>query len=248
MSLPPTTPRRLPSIRAQLLWAVNLSLAAAFAVVLVFEYQHELARQLTEEHGSLESDATIHSAAILRFRDHGLLYVQDYLNAVGNRPLESYARKHQHQIIVYVHGGTLLAPTGHPDPNTVIKAMMAASRAPDHRARWEGREFIVGSYTDGNQTIFVADDVANLRWWVLQDLLWQLGAILLVAVLGALVLNLLLLRLVARPLVGGLGRANRPGTAGPAGRAAGKRRVGSTGSIDQSDEPFAPSGRHSAPP
>lgn len=191
---------RLPTVRTQILWAVNVSLASAFGILLVFAYQHELAEQLTEEHGSLESDATIHDAAIARFRDHGPEYVQSYLDTIGNRPLASYARKHKHSIVVCVQGGAMFVPQGHPAAQSVIAAMEAGSRSPDHRARFGDDELIVGSYTSGDQTVYVADHLSNLRSLVIRDTMWRVLGIVLLAVFGAAVLNLLLLRLIAHPL------------------------------------------------
>jgi sigma-B regulation protein RsbU (phosphoserine phosphatase) len=192
--------RRLPTVRAQLLWLVNLSLTAAFAVILVFAYQWELTEHLGEEHDNLESDAAIHHEAISRLRVHGRGQVQDYLDAVASQVSPYPSRKHKHPLLLCLLDGILLAPKNHPPLPDLLEAMKSAAHSPSHRAFFKKEELIVADYSSGDQTVYVAAYVNDLRWLIMRDMLWRLSGIVLLGVLGAAVLNLLLLRLIARPL------------------------------------------------
>jgi serine phosphatase RsbU (regulator of sigma subunit) len=82
----------------------------------------------------------------------------------------------------------------------MLSAMGAAAAAPDHQARLDGEVLVVGSAQEGDESVHVAEYLSNLRRAARARALWPLAAAACVMLLAAAAVNLILLRLVTRPV------------------------------------------------
>jgi sigma-B regulation protein RsbU (phosphoserine phosphatase) len=112
-----------------------------------------------------------------------------------------------HIIAIRLDGEILQALAHQRASPELLSAVETAAAAVDHQARFGGKTLVVGSASQSDETVYVAEYRSNLRRAVLGRLLWRLAAAVFLAVLAAALMNLVLVRLVARPvgrLVGAL--------------------------------------------
>jgi hypothetical protein len=190
--------RRFRSVRFQLLLAVNAILALSLSAFLILDYRGEMAERLQDQHIGLEEEAKILLPAVGRLRQQGWEAVQEYLDAACGRMRESQSPGHH--IAVRSDGMILQAMAHDRSSHQILAAMELGAAAPDHRAKLGDEELVVGSHHEGAVTVYVSEYLINLRRSVLGDIVRRLAAALLIGLLVAVVINVVLLRLIARPL------------------------------------------------
>jgi sigma-B regulation protein RsbU (phosphoserine phosphatase) len=190
--------RQFLSIRFQLLLAVNAILALSLSAFLVLDYRSEMAERLQDQHVGMEEEAKILLPAVKRLRQQGWEAVQEYLDAACGRMRESQSPGHH--IAVSSDGMVLQAMAHHRSSPQILAAMEVGAASPDHRAKLGDEELVVGSHHEGAVTVYVSEYLSNLRHSVLGHIIRRLGASLLMGLLVAAVINVVLLRLIARPL------------------------------------------------
>jgi serine phosphatase RsbU (regulator of sigma subunit) len=194
----PAWPRRFRSVRFQLLLAVNAILALSLSAFSVLDYRGEMAERLQDQHVALEEEAKILLPAVERLRRQGGEAVQEYLDTACGRMRESQSPGHH--IAVRSDGTVLQAMAYHRSSPQILAAMDAGAASPDHRAKLGDQELVVGSHREGAVTVYVSEYLSNLRRSVLGHIVRRLAAALLMGLLVAVVINVILLRLIARPL------------------------------------------------
>lgn len=188
----------LPSLRGRLLLSVNGVLAVVTAVFLLLDYQHGIRSQVTQKQVSLAEEARTMLYAVGRFRMPRLQEAQNYIDAVCASMRNDQSPGHH--IALRLDGAVLQALAhGRASPE-MLSALERGAAAADHQADLGGETLVVGSASQGDDIAYVAEYLSNLRRAVLGQVLWRLAAVAMLAVLAAVTVNLVLLRLVARPV------------------------------------------------
>ena len=194
-----TNDRSRRSIRFQLLLAVNLTLGTAILGLLMFRYEREMEGEVQEKHASLNDESiAIHGAVRHLLQDHTSEAVQSYIDTVCRRMRESTSPGHH--IVVRLNDRVLQAQShAHGTPELLV-AIEKAALAEDHRSRSGNRIVVAGGYTADGVTVFVSENLTNIRRAIRHDVLTQLGMLGLLGVLAAGVVNFVLLRIIGTPL------------------------------------------------
>jgi sigma-B regulation protein RsbU (phosphoserine phosphatase) len=191
---------RLPkkSLRSQLLLAVNLPLAAMAAIFLTYDYSREFGHRLEDKRISLEEEAKAIVLAVLQVRHHGAKSVQEYIDVVCGRMRD--AESPEHHIAVEMGDETYQATAHHRASPEIIGAIRKAARSPDHRALYGGSELVVGFDDRDGATVYVSESLKNLRSAVRGDILRHLIGYTVMAIVAAVVVNVVLEQVVTKPL------------------------------------------------
>ena len=190
--------RRMQSFRFQLLIAVNGAMALLLAVFLSVDYQREIANRVSDKHVSLVEEAQILLAAASHLRDEGLHSVQEYIDDVCGQMRETNSPGHH--IVVCVDDVVLQAIAHHRASAEIFEAMEAAAAASTHRAKFQDEELVVGVSRRDEMAVYVSEYLTNIRNTAKVQVLRRLPWLLAMAVVAAIVVNLVFLRLAARPL------------------------------------------------
>ncbi len=190
--------RPKPSIRSRLLLAVNLPLAALVAVFLAYDYSRELGQRLEDKRIALEEEAKTVLPAVLQARHHGAGSVQQYIDTVCGRMQD--ADSPGHHIAVELDGETYQAAAHHRASPEIVQAMREAARLSSHRVSLGETELVVGAHRRDGATVYISESLENLRDSVMGDILRRLAGFALLAVVAALVVNVVLVRVVSKPL------------------------------------------------
>lgn len=190
--------RTQPTVRSRLLLAVNLPMALLVAVFLAYDYSWELARRLEEKRIALEEEAKTMLPAVLQMQHHGATSVQQYIDTVCGRMQGSDSPGHH--IAVELDGTTYQAVAHRRASPGIMKAMRAAARAPKRGATFGETNLIVGFQEGDGAAVYVSESLENLRGSVLGELLRRLLGFALLAAVAAVVVNVVLARVVSKPL------------------------------------------------
>lgn len=187
------------SIRFQLLAAVNLALGAAIVALLVVRYTNEMEDEVGKKHLGLNDEAAaVHAAATHLWEDHHADSVQLYIDTVCDRMRESDSPCHH--IVVRLHDRVLQSRSHNHNDADIVAAVEAAAVATDHRSSVNERVIVVGSFADNGVSVFVSENLDNIRRSIRRDVFIQLAVLGLLGLVAAAVVNLVLIRIVTRPM------------------------------------------------
>jgi len=186
------------SIRFQLLLAVNGTLAVLVGVLLAYDYASELAERFADKRVALEEEAKTLLPAIERLRHHGIESVQHYIDAVCGRMRD--AESPWHHIAVHIDQDTLQASAHHRASPEILRAMEKAAQSPRRLAPFRNTELIVGAHRRDRVAVYVSETLDTLRQGIWYDVIRRLAGVVLLALATALVINVVLIRIVTRPL------------------------------------------------
>lgn len=191
-------PRRLPTVRARLLIWVNTVLGAAMVLVLFADYQQELRSRLQQKQIALAEEARALLAIMSHLTDEDRTRIQDHLDRVcaGMQEEESPG----HHVAMRLNGIEYQAHSHHRASPELLAAMKRAAQSESHQSLHGNQALIAGSAEDGGNVVYVSEGLSNVRRVIFRHLLWRLGAMILLCTLAAVVVNLALVRLVARPV------------------------------------------------
>ena len=189
------TPR---TIRFQLLVAVNAAIAILFVVFLILDYRREITERVAEKHVALEEEAKTLLPAVSRIRPQGIRAVQEYVDEVCGQMQDTSSPGHH--IAVRLGDVSLQAVAHHRASPEVLQAMQTASQSPTHRAKNGDEELAVGSTRQGDLAVYVSEHLINIQRSARRQILWRLARMIVLAFVTAIVINLVFLRLAARPL------------------------------------------------
>lgn len=193
------------SLRVQLLLAINLPLIVLVAIVLMYDFRQETAERVREKRISLEEEAKTMLPAIEQMQHHGKARIQDYIDTVCERMQD--ADSPGHHIVVALPDHVLQAEFHQPASPHLFDAIRRAAHSPSAQAFAGDREIIAGASQVNETTVYVSEDMAQLRRSVWSDLVRRVAGFLFLALVAGGLVNLLLLRLVTKPLerlVGGV--------------------------------------------
>ncbi len=186
------------TIGAQLLLWVNGAWFVLAAVFLVYDYRSELSDRMEDKRIALHEEAKTLMPAVLQIRRYGRDDIQQYVDAVCGQMRD--AQSPGHHIIVESKASIVQAHAHHRASPGMLASVHRAAQSPTHKAEFATGELVVGSYTDDGSTIYVSETLENLRRAVIGDALTRLIAMFLMAVVATAIVNLVLWRIVARPL------------------------------------------------
>ncbi len=186
------------SIRTQLLVTINVVLGLGLTMLLVVDYRRNVAQRIVEKRIALLEEAQTLTTSMRTLQHHGLDEVQDYLDRVCARMLESSSPGHH---IALRLGDVVLQAESHDRASPAfLTAMEIGSSTQDGRATVEGRPIIVASDRDGDSIVYVSEYVSDVLGAVRKEVAGRTVAVALLGLLGAVIVNLVLVRVVTKPL------------------------------------------------
>ena len=186
------------SIGTQLLFAVNTVCVLLAGVLLTVDYRHEVSRRVEQKRVALTEEAVALHAAVRGIQHHGLDAIQQYVDGVCER-MET-AHSPGHHIVVRFGDYVLQATPHHRSSDALFESMQSAAAAPDGRSSFGNREVLAAVISDRNLEIFVSEFVDAVRDQARRDALLRLGGMVVLGTVAALIVNLVLMRLVVRPV------------------------------------------------
>ncbi len=190
-------PRR--SIGKLLIWAVNLPLLAALALLLPLDYRREMEDAVVAKHAALEEEAmTIYEGLSALGQKGQRESIQKYIDSVCARMQES--RSPGHHIVLHWNHQVLQADAHHPASPEMIRAMQEASVSSDHRAVVGGESLVVGTFAGDGVEVWVSEYTTNIRRSIRREILLHLAWLAALAAVAAAIVNLVLWRIVTRPV------------------------------------------------
>jgi sigma-B regulation protein RsbU (phosphoserine phosphatase) len=195
---PPRRARRRRTIRSRLLLTLNLVMGAGLAVLLAADYRRELDQRIDEKHNAMREEAITLLPSIVALRGQGFDVVQDHVDLVCSRMQETTSPGHH--IGVRMGDAVLQARAHGRASDELLRAMESAADSPRARADSPLGPIVVGSTAQDDVRVYVAESVRNIRASARGLLIRRTLGLSALGILGGLVVNLILLRLVAHPL------------------------------------------------
>jgi len=186
------------SLRFQLLAAINAAIAVLLGVFVAVDYYRETAERIAEKHVSLEEETKTLLPAVTRLAPHGREAVQRYVDDVCGRMRDGPSPGHH---IAVSLDGTVLQAAAHDRASAeMFAAMQAAAGSPTYHAPIGDEELVVASSRQGDTVVYVSEYLGNIRRAARWHVLRRLPRIVLLVVVTAIVVNVVFLRMAARPL------------------------------------------------
>jgi len=186
------------SIGTQLLVAVNTVCILLASILLTVDYQHEVSRRIRQKHIALTEEAVALHAAVRGVQHHGLEAIQQYVDGVCERMETTHSPGHH--IVVQFGDYVLQATSHHQASDELFESMQSAAAATDGRSQFGEQELLASTMRDDNLQIFISEFIDVDRREARSDALVRLGGLVVVSAVAALMVNLVLMRLVVRPV------------------------------------------------
>lgn len=195
----PPSRKNLRTIRFQLLLAVNVTLGVALTGLLLWQYEREMEEVVTEKHSGLNDEAiAIHAAVRHLIQDHGTPDVQSYINCVCQQMRKSTSP--EHHIIVRLNGKIIQTKPHSPKTAGILSEIDSTVTEGKRWIDFGKLELIVGHHTDDNISVFVSENLKNVRHAIRRKVLIQLAILGTLGLLAACVVNVVLLQIIGAPL------------------------------------------------
>jgi serine phosphatase RsbU (regulator of sigma subunit) len=165
---------------------------------LSVDYHREIADRVVQTHLALEDEAKTLLPALLHLRPQGTRAIQEYVDTVCGQMQD--ASSPGHHIGARVDDVELQATAHHRESPELFVAMQAAAQSPTHRARFGTEELVVGSSRNDHVGVYVSEYLTNIQRSARGQALLRLARIMLLAVVATIVVNLVFLRMAAKPL------------------------------------------------
>jgi len=194
------------SIRTKLLVAVNAVLLVGLAVLLLADYQRGLHLRLREKQVAMSEEASLVLTAVTALQKDGAQAVQEYIDRAC-ATMQDTVSPGPH-IAVRLGDTVLQARTHHRASPAFARAMQKAAAADDHRAKVDGWPILVGTRRNESAETYVSEFTTNIRREARAQLMSRAVGIAIVGLTLTAIVNLILVRLVTRP-IGRLARTVR---------------------------------------
>jgi len=169
-------------LRSQLLLAINLSFAVIMAGFLYIDYQQGVQTRLQDKEIALSEEARTIEAAVQNLKNLGPDAVQKHIDTVCSMMKTGESPGH-----------TIEVALGH----TILRAK-PESHGHDHDSPWS--ELVSGSSSSQDIRVRVGERRDPVFKEARHAALTRIGAVTFAAIIGAVILNILLVHLVTRPL------------------------------------------------
>lgn len=190
--------QRHPSIAMQLLIAVNGVCAVLLFLFVAYDYQQAMRQRLNEKQIALQEEAMIMLSAVRSHEHHGVESLQRFIDSVclGMEDAHSLG----HHIVVRNASNVLQAQAHHRASDEMLRSVESAAENGGSRGQFKDQELIVGVARDNQLSVYVSEFIDNLRSEVVGNSLRRLGGSLVLGAIAAIIVNIVLLRVVVRPL------------------------------------------------
>lgn len=193
----PREPARLRSIGFRTSVAVNLVMVAAVAGFIAFDALRETRHHVEEKTAALDVEAmTLHQAVVGLGTDAD--GVQGLIDRVCERMSETAAPGHH--IVVETNGRVFQSRAHRRESDEVAAAIRTAAAAPDRRATHRGADLVAGVHAEAGATVYIAERLDDIRQEVRGQVVVRSVGLLVFGAVLALAINLLIHRIVSRPL------------------------------------------------
>ena len=186
------------SISTRLLLTVNGVCIILLLIFILHDHRQETKRRLSDKRIALTEESSILLVGVRDLQPQGVDVIQGFLDRACARMEETHSPGHH---IVLRFGDLVLQATSHHrDSDDLVAALETAACSPGNQGSFAGRELIVGRATDNNLTVFVSETVDDIRRQVLRDTGRRLGGLIGMAMVAGVIVNLVLYRIVVRPV------------------------------------------------
>lgn len=192
------TIRRWP-LGVHLLLAVNLPLALLLLVLMVFEYRDEMDQAIVEKETALADEAVaVHQAVAHIAHGHSVTSTKEFIESVCLKMQNTGSPGHA---ILVVRSDELLHSTehGHLTADTDA-ALLKTFRRGLWRLHWKDELIVLGGHEEDGTVVVIAELATNIRRAARTDVLWQLAALAILALIAAAIMDAVLWRLIRSPL------------------------------------------------
>lgn len=186
------------SIRFRLLVSVNSVMLLMLIGFLVLDYRRELKTHIHDKQVSLEEEAKTLLPGVIHLVPHGQAALQNYVDDVCARMED--VDSPGHHIAVELDGKLIQAHAHHRASHDMGAAMKAAAASVNNQSQFNRQELVVGSQSELGTTVYVSENVGQLKSAVIAATLRRMSGLLFMAFVAAIIINLVLLRLISQPL------------------------------------------------
>ena len=187
------------SISSQVLLAVNLPIALMLCGLLVLQYHREMTQAVAEKRASLNDEAiAIHASVSHLANTHGDRAVQEYIDSVSERMRATWSP--HHHIVVRVRKKLLVDRHSRAESCRMLIEDHFGDSPESEGELLRATKHVPGEYSNGEIAVKVSETTDLIRRSARRDILLQLGVLATLGLLAALFFNLMLLRLLGRPL------------------------------------------------
>ncbi len=197
-SEPEQSTRWRPSISTRLLIAVNGVCAVLLLVFSAYDHQQAIRQRLKENQIALQEEAMIVLSAIREHENYGADELQRFINSVCHGMEATHPRGHH--IIVRSSDPTLQTQSHCHASVDMLQSVETAATHDGHRGQFDDQQLIVGVAHKGNLSVYISEFSDDVYSEVLRNSLRRLAGSLVLGVLAAIIVNIVLLRIVVRPL------------------------------------------------
>ena len=197
------------SISTRLLIAVNGVCAVLLLTFIAYDYQQALRQRLDEKQIALHEEAMIVLSAIRENEHHGVDKLQRFIDSVCRGMEETHSLGHH--IIVRLGDRSLQAQSHGRAGIDILQSVESAAEHGGQQGHFHDQRLIVGVAHDGNVSVYISEFIDNVYSEVIRNSLRRLGGSLVLGVLAAIIVNIVLLRVVVRPLERLIGIVNAVG-------------------------------------
>jgi sigma-B regulation protein RsbU (phosphoserine phosphatase) len=185
-------------ISVRLLLAVNVPLGIALAVLLTLEYRREMREALSDASTSLREEAIAIHSAVGHLDGDATGTTQSFINEVC-RKMEA-VHLVNHRIVVIRGPNEVHSGAAGPQTSRSTDALIEAFRGSRSNLELEGNAVVFGGVDDRGIAVIVSEDANHIERIVRQKLATQLGMLALLGVVAAAIVNVVVIRMVSRPL------------------------------------------------
>ena len=184
------------SVGVRVALAVNLLVIVVGIGFLIFAYLSETRQRLADKSLSLREQAmTLHQAVSLVDRK-SVADQQRVIDAVCGRMSDEESPGHH--IVVEIAGTALQSQAHHRDSDDQLRAI----RSSDEHAGIGDGGLLVGKHSEGGVTVYVGEQMANVKAAIRRQALLRSVGVVAFGLLLAVAINLVIHRLVHKPLRG----------------------------------------------
>jgi sigma-B regulation protein RsbU (phosphoserine phosphatase) len=186
------------SISVRLLIPVN---GVCFALLLLFialDYRQETKQRMSDVRTGLLEEAASMQVATSQIRRVGDAALQEYIDQVCGRMDDTHSAGHH--IILRIGDRVLQAQSDHRQSDVEIRSIESAVSRGEYLVRSDRHELIVGSARSGDVLLIICEVVDEVRREIAKESLLRLSGSLLLGLIAAVIVNMVLLRIVVRPL------------------------------------------------
>jgi phosphoserine phosphatase RsbU/P len=191
-----TAPRR--RLRTRVLLGVNVVLVIGVAILLAIDYRIQTNDAIQSKLDGLNEEAKTLSEAVYALRHHGEQAIQDHIDRVCARMRDTTSPGHH--IVVEAGSQVIQARTHDRDSLAMLRSLREAAGADARMVTTGDQQILVGIDRRPGIVAYVSENLSNVQRQVRYQLLWHLLGLGALGLVGAAVVNLILMRLVTQPL------------------------------------------------